>query len=122
MKILVCGGRDFNDNFLLEKTLNEYLHLNPTIIEGGVQGADRMAGDWAEKNNIPYEVFFAEWKRFGKKAGLLRNQKMLDEGKADFVIAFPGGNGTADMIKRAKKANVPVKEIHYEKILQGFDP
>ena len=47
-----------------------------------------------------------DWKKYGKKAGPLRNQQMLEEGKPDLVVAFPGGNGTADMVRRAKKANI----------------
>jgi acyl-CoA synthetase (NDP forming) len=55
--------------------------------------------------------FPANWKKHGKSAGPIRNQLMLDVGKPDLVIAFPGGSGTADMIRRARKAGVPVKEI-----------
>jgi hypothetical protein len=47
----------------------------------------------------------------GKAAGPIRNQRMIDEGKPDLVIAFPGGRGTADMVSRAKKAGIPVQEI-----------
>lgn len=45
----------------------------------------------------------------GKAAGPIRNQRMLDEGKPDLVVAFPGGRGTADMVRRAKAAGVPVR-------------
>ena len=48
----------------------------------------------------------------GKRAGPLRNQRMLDEGKPDLVVAFPGGGGTKDMVRRAVKAGVSVHEVN----------
>lgn len=50
----------------------------------------------------------AEWDRLGRKAGPIRNQRMLDEGKPALVIAFPGGTGTAGMVAIARKGRVPV--------------
>ena len=50
----------------------------------------------------------AEWHRLGRKAGPIRNQRMLDEGKPDLVVAFPGGTGTAGMVALACKAGVRV--------------
>jgi hypothetical protein len=60
----------------------------------------------------PYEVTQGEWDELGKKAGPLRNQRMLDEGKPDLVVAFPGGGGTKDMVRRAVKAGVSVHEVN----------
>lgn len=81
------------------------------IIQGGAKGADRMARDFANANDIRCEQYDADWKAHGKAAGHIRNQQMLDEGKPDVVIAFPGGAGTADMVKRARAAGVEVIEI-----------
>ena len=99
MRILVCGGRDFVDYERLERVLDA--SGATLIIHGGARGADSLAGAWAKKRNVPVLVFYADWS-VGRKAGILRNQKMLDEGKPDKVIAFPGGRGTADMVRRAK--------------------
>ena len=81
------------------------------VIHGGSSGADALAGRWAHLASIPYTVYPANWERHGKAAGPLRNQRMLDEGKPDLVIAFPGGRGTADMVRRAKEAGVEVREV-----------
>ncbi len=124
MRILVCGGRDFKNYKFLSKVLNYYLLIfkdDFLVIEGGANGADKLAGKWAIENNIKLEEYPANWKEFGKNAGPIRNQKMIDEGKPDFVIAFPGGNGAADMIRRARRSNIPVKEIKNEEYLQVFD-
>lgn len=112
MRILVCGGRNYNDRVKFNQVMNEYLiDADLTIIEGGAIGADYLAFEWAVRNNIEVEEYRAPWEAYGAKAGPIRNQKMLDNGKPDLVIAFPGKKGTADMVNRAKKAGVPVREI-----------
>ena len=109
-KVLVCGGRDFKDAALLDRVLCEVDNRVSIgeIIHGGANGADTMAGCWAEKHNIHVTVFKADWSRHGKAAGPRRNEKMLYEGKPDYVVAFPGGRGTAHMVGIALKAGVPV--------------
>lgn len=81
------------------------------IISGMARGADSLAAEWATKFGFPLQKFPADWKKYGKAAGSIRNQQMLDEGKPDLVIAFPGGTGTRDMIKKANKAGVRVIEV-----------
>lgn len=123
MKLLVCGGRtydnydrvrqvlyDFCDEFHLAD--NEYNMPNGlTIIHGGARGADSLADQWAVVNWVPIKEFKADWEKEGKAAGLIRNQRMLDEGQPDIVIAFPGGRGTAHMKRIAREAGIEVREI-----------
>lgn len=112
-RLLVCGGRDYQNSQRLEKLLSVFHSANPIscLIHGGASGADTLAGEWAEKNGIPVKVFKADWKRYGKSAGTLRNQQMIDEGNIDLAIAFPGGNGTADMIRRLHKNGIEVVSL-----------
>ncbi len=108
MKVLVCGGRDYKDYGFVAQELAK---LNPTdIIQGGARGADHLARVWANAFHIPCISYVANWKLHGKKAGPIRNKQMIDEGKPDLVLAFPGGKGTASMVKIAKDANVTVRE------------
>lgn len=111
-KVLVCGGRDYNDTEFLEGILDKLNeeHNFTTLISGCASGADSMAGIWAILNKIAVEEFPAEWKKDGRAAGPIRNQRMLVEGKPDLVVAFPGGRGTADMVRRARDAGVQVIE------------
>lgn len=138
MKILVCGGRGFGNipswcnrhNFeydrqsrraqteraLLADTLNALDPKPSLIIHGAATGADAHAAKWAKDAGIPDRPFKANWypNGFGKldkSAGPIRNQQMLDDGKPDLVVAFPGGVGTADMVRRARIAEVKVLEI-----------
>lgn len=121
--MLVCGGRDLKEyNYVRDKldALCEYrgcIHEpdkfgnflpNVFIISGGAKGADSFAIDWAIVNWCQYKEYEADWGKYGKKAGPIRNQQMLDEGNPDLVVAFPTKNsrGTFDMIRRANKAGV----------------
>lgn len=141
MRILVCGGRDFSDLSTPEKQKNQKLRsqysfvfeelnkiviefskeYNPddnwlptdiTIISGGARGVDSTAIDFAICNFCPFVEFTADWQKHGRSAGPIRNQQMLEQGRPDLVVAFPGGVGTADMVARAKKANIPVRIIN----------
>lgn len=111
MRILVCGGREFNDYNLLSETLNPYIHDGLVIIHGAARGADTLAGSWAKDNGFETEEYPADWDKYGKRAGYIRNVQMLNEGKPDLVIAFPGGKGTEMMIDLANAAKVSVLEV-----------
>jgi hypothetical protein len=113
MRVLVCGGRAFTDRALLEATLDRLHHayVFTVLIEGDARGADRMAGEWAEAQGIGHEVFKADWDGLGAKAGPIRNQQMLDEGRPDLVVAFPGAGGTDHMKRIARLAGIEIVEV-----------
>ena len=113
MRVIVCGGRDYTNAEHVYREMDR-LHkrlMIDVVIEGDAQGVDRMAGYWARKNKIDNRKFRADWKRLGRAAGPLRNRQMLEIGQPHCVIAFPGGPGTANMIKQARDAGVEVIEI-----------
>lgn len=121
MRVLVCGSREFrNGNMLyqvlndIRRYINEILEDEITIIEGTCRGADRIAGEWAGEKGIDCLEFPAQWDKYGRRAGYLRNQQMLDEGHPDLVVAFqlPGSRGTAMMVDLALKAGVETIVIH----------
>lgn len=109
MRLLVCGGRYFSDEAMMDHWLSG---LHPTTIcTGGARGAEELASQWAMEHGIPSVTFAADWDTPGRGAGPIRNQRMLDEWKPDVVLAFPGGTGTADMVRRARRAKVRVVEV-----------
>ena len=116
-KVLICGGRDFNDYNLLSSYLVELFVKSPlvtedvTIISGHARGADKLGERFANANGCNLLIFPADWGKYKKAAGPIRNQQMIDEGKPDLVVAFPGGRGTQDMIKRAKRYGIEVVEV-----------
>lgn len=112
MRVLVCGGRDFNDwEMLCEELTDLWSHEVEAIIHGGARGADSLAGEYARAVGVDEIVFRADWERHGRSAGPIRNRQMLVEGKPDLVVAFPGGRGTANMIEQAMAAGVEVKIV-----------
>ncbi len=116
LRVIVCGGRDFNDGEFVWSTLSDFYAERPisVVIHGAASGADEQAMIWAQMmakaHGVKHAPFAADWGRHGKAAGPMRNQRMIDEGRPDFVIAFPGGRGTADMVRRARAAGLPVFE------------
>ena len=111
MRAIVCGGRAFRNRALLYAELDKEHSFCPIdlVIQGGAAGADHLAMEWAHSRGVPCETYQADWEKHGKAAGPLRNQRMLVEGKAHIVLAFPGGRGTGDMIRRARAAGIQIK-------------
>ena len=110
VKVLVCGGRNYNNREKVFDTLNNLAEEGITvgeIIEGGARGADRIGREWALENGIKVTTVEADWNQFGKSAGYIRNNEMVKL-KPDIVVAFKGGKGTANMVKISEKENVPV--------------
>lgn len=136
---LVCGGRLWGEQYvdgterpewkderdLVFRTL-DVLHHDVKIhavIHGAARGADSCANEWAEKNAAQPDAVLcwrypADWSKYGRSAGPRRNAEMLSILKAErhdgadvFVVAFPGGRGTADMIKRAREAKIRIIEV-----------
>lgn len=108
MRVLVCGGRDYRNPEAVYAVLDNLSHVS-CVIEGGALGADCFAAEWADRTGVEHLQFNADWKTHGRAAGPIRNKKMLDEGKPDLVLAFPGGKGTKNMVDQALKVGVKVK-------------
>lgn len=109
-RLLVCGSRDYTDRERVWSVLDRVNAKRPlgVVIHGAARGADTLAGEWAEEREVEVWRFPAKWGEEGRAAGHLRNQRMLDVGQPQGVVAFPGGAGTEDMVKRAKAAGVTV--------------
>ena len=109
---LVCGGRTFSDRDYMFSALDELRVLCQPIklIHGAARGADRMADAWAASRGVPALAMPAQWDRYGRRAGSLRNEQMLLE-QPDLVIAFTGGVGTAHMVRIARRDGYPVLDL-----------
>lgn len=116
MRVLVCGSREWAKPIPIEVLVGGFVSVygahQVTVIHGGARGADSMAAGAARRHGCAVEMFPADWEGDGRSAGPKRNQRMLDEGEPDVVVAVTDdlstSKGTADMVRRARKADVPV--------------
>jgi hypothetical protein len=113
VKLLVCGSRNYTDGDAVFRALDAVDRKRKVmlVIHGGATGADALADFWAEQNGVarlPFPVTPEEWRHLGPVAGPMRNEQMLKVGGPDGAVAFPGGTGTSDCVKRCRKDGVKV--------------
>ena len=119
MRILICGDREWSDLDLIKECLNLIRKRVKAVVHGGARGADKLAGEAALVLKIELvEVYHADWSKYGRAAGPVRNQKMLDCGEPDIGWAFHDhilrSKGTRDMLRRLRKAEKPNALISHE--------
>lgn len=105
-RFIVCGGRNYGDREEIARVLTK-VPDDWILVHGAATGVDTLAGEAWPGLTEPHP---ADWNQFGAAAGPIRNGQMLTRDVA-LVVAFPGGAGTRDMVRRAKRANVEVWEI-----------
>jgi len=117
-RLIVFGGRDFNDYELMERTLNNLLvNYEPEqviIVSGRARGADSLGERYAEEYGLRVESYPADWGGYGRGAGYIRNEEMAQVG--DAAVGFWDGKskGTAHMIGMVKRYHLQVRIIKYE--------
>jgi hypothetical protein len=114
VRVLVTGTREWTDRAPIERELG-CLVVGSVVIHGAARGADRLAGEVAAALGLTVIACPADWKKFGRAAGLVRNRSMLAEHKPDLVLAFhpalDKARGTRHMVELACKAGVPVRLV-----------
>lgn len=112
MRVLVCGDRRWRDKNTILTVLARLSDVD-TVIEGEARGADTLAREVAEEYGISVLAFPANWNKYGRAAGPIRNKQMLDEGKPDLVIAFHNNitesKGTKNMLSQARERGIPTR-------------
>lgn len=119
-KILVTGDRNWTDVTLIETVLlmEKDLYKNDLqVCHGAARGADTVAGNMCKDHGIAVTAFPADWRRYGRAAGPIRNRQMLDEFKPDIVYAFHDNleqsRGTRDMVKIARARCIKVEVLSH---------
>jgi hypothetical protein len=116
-KVIVAGGRDFNDYPSLKKHLDHALRNRIsegiTIVSGAARGADSLGEKYAKEKGYEIDSHPADWDQYGKSAGYIRNKEMAQT--ADALMAFWDGKskGTKHMIDLAKKEGIKVIVVNY---------
>lgn len=112
MRILFTGSRNYTNRDKVRYVLEGFFRARPELItcQGGARGLDTLVKEEANKLGIPCETYKAEWDKYGKAAGPIRNQLMLDQFNPDLVVYFTEdlekSKGTKDMVTRAKKNKI----------------
>lgn len=119
--VLVCGGRDFDDYQRVRdpvRLLHGLYGDRLRLMHGGARGADALGQRAADEFGIVSKTFPADWDQHGKAAGAIRNEQMAvyllmchARGHSVQVLATPGGNGTAHMVREAERRGIPVDHI-----------
>ena len=119
--VCVTGGRDYSDRDRAREVLT-YLAVfygqDLRLMHGAARGADRIAGEEAIKLGVTVKEFPADWDAEPRRAGHIRNARMCDylemcrsKGHTVQVVAFPGGNGTAGMVREAESRGIDVDQV-----------
>jgi hypothetical protein len=123
MILLCCGDRHWKDREMVAQKLYQIIlevegQELLTIVEGEADGADKICRQEGLKLGIPVHPYPANWKLYDLLAGRIRNQEMLDQEHPDLVLAFHDdlahSKGTADMVRRAEAAGIPVRKISHQ--------
>lgn len=106
-RLLITGSREWTDEVAIHGAL--LLHGPGEVVHGAARGADRIAGALADRLGWPVDAHPADWDRYGRAAGTMRNRRMVELG-ADVCLAFPlpGSRGTWDCVRRARAAGIGV--------------
>lgn len=115
MIICVTGGRHFSDQEFVYNVFDAIHSIEgiTLLVHGAARGVDALAARWAAKNSISHtdEKYAAEWEKFGKAAGAIRNAKMLKSEAIELLVKFPGGSGTANCFKLANKMGILTLDV-----------
>ena len=123
MRIIVAGGRKFDDYNLVCNELDAFIRDRDDveIVSGRALGADRLGEQYAEEHGIPCTKFEAEWFKLGKRAGIVRNGQMAKYASQDIygegvLFAFWNGSsrGTKNMIEQAVDMGLEVHVVRYD--------
>ena len=111
MRVVITGSRSWTNFRAIHSRLAE-LPRESEVLHGAARGADRLAGEAATSLGLWVEEHPADWERYGKRAGYIRNAEMLDRGP-DLVLAFWDGEskGTLHTMKEAQRRGIPVEVI-----------
>lgn len=101
-RLAIVGSRDFPYLWMVGRYLDEKRPAE--VVSGGAKGVDTAAERWANKNGVPFKKFPADWNKYGKGAGFVRNQQIVDYANCVVAFQYNKSNGTADTITKALKA------------------
>ena len=107
MKTIIAGTRSVEDYKLVVESITRSGYSITEVVSGCATGVDRLGEQWARANNIPIKEMPADWNRFGKSAGPMRNKQMADYADCAIIIWDGQSRGTRNMIENMIRRNKP---------------
>ena len=122
VRVCVTGGREWKDWRYVWRCINQFeREYSVEIVElgqGEARGVDTFAKKWAKAAGVPTKDYPADWDRYGESAGGIRNGEMLEDFRPDYLLVFPGGTGTSDCTRKARK--MKIERILYNEPVDTF--
>ena len=122
MKTIIAGPRDFFDARELELAITDARKDGIEITEvvcGKAEGVDTLGEEWAKKRGIPVKYFPANWNKYGKFAGRIRNGEMATYGESLIALCYViPSRGTFNMILQAKSRGL---KVHVRIVKKGSE-
>lgn len=113
MITIIAGSRDCIEYTEVLHAVDKANWEITRVISGGARGADKLGEQWACRNTVPLTVVYADWDRYGKRAGYLRNEEMAEQGEALIALWDYQSRGTRNMIDIAKRKGLKVLVWRY---------
>ena len=117
-KVIIAGGRDFNNYELLKAQCDYYLSdvdaAEVVLVSGAAIRADNLGGQYARHRGYKIDSHPADWDKYGKSAGYRRNKEMVDIASAAICFWDGKSKGTKHTIDLCKEKGIPYKIVKYE--------
>jgi len=111
MKTIIAGSRTIENYRLVEEATKNCGWKPSIVVTGCAKGVDTLGEKWADEHGVIVERFPAEWDKYGKKAGFIRNERMADNAQALILIWDGESKGSAMMLSIAKKKGLKIFEV-----------
>jgi hypothetical protein len=108
MRVIIAGSRDVSDPAIVDHVIRESGLPITEVVSGGCRGVDTLGERWAMTHSLPVARFPANWHRFGRMAGPLRNSEMIAYAEAAIVVRYLDSKGSADLEYKARNCHMPV--------------
>jgi hypothetical protein len=112
LRLAVVGSRSCEDYELVSGFLGHFINQKPIIVSGGAKGVDSLAERFADENELKKKIYKADWSKYGRAAGPIRNQQIVDNANAMIAFATKDSKGTKNSVKLAVKKGIPVLVVN----------
>ncbi len=113
MKVIIAGSRHITDAEALESLIESTGWDIEEVVSGGCRGVDTLGEEWAQKRGIPVRAFAADWARYGREAGELRNREMAQYADGLILLWDAKSPGASCMLRESAKADIPIRHAVY---------